>query len=499
MEKKGNQEIKKILDLIVRYKSFIIICVVVSLSVGLEYYVRSPKVYKASAIILYTRQKINPAVMSPDVRMQTRLFVANVSQQITSREKLEEIIKKYGLYKNYLKRHPIEDAVDMMRTHFISIRSQKGDTFEVSFQGKDPKKVMLVTNDLASKFVEENLRYREQRASETASYINDELRMAKKALDEKEAAISTYKLKYYNQMPDKLDANIRRLNALQEQRRSLQEMIQNIEKTRLMVQTQMADIQNSSWGEDESDLSESDIYAELARLRTRYTDKHPKIKELKRKLQLLKSQNRKGDESANETEDSFVDSIKFQLKNLNTQLEQLRNEEKKLDQEIKKYKKWVQEAPIREAEWAALTRDYKQLKKHYEDLVAKKIQAESVENLEKRQKGSQLKIIEYAHVPDKPYKPDFKKIMVLALAAGLGVGGGIAFLLDFIDTTFRDPEEIETYLGLPVVCSIPFVETQKTRFRKKLKAILVFFLVSGSVACFLGLFAFHWHRGDIIL
>ncbi len=496
MEKKGNQEIKKILDLIVRYKSFIIICVVVSLSIGLEYYVRSPKVYKASAIILYTRQKINPAVMSPDVRMQTRLFVANVSQQITSREKLEEIIKKYGLYKNYLKRHPIEDAVDMMRTHFISIRSQKGDTFEVSFQGKDPKKVMLVTNDLASKFVEENLRYREQRASETASYIKDELKMAKEALNKKEAAMRDYKLKYYNEMPDKLDSNIRRLNSLQDQYRKLQEIIQDLEKTRVMVQEQMTQASTSVSGNGED--TEEEILSKLAKLRAKYTENHPEIKRLKRLLREKRQMRTGVSTSDNETE-TLVGSIRAQLKKIDFQLERLRREEKDLEKEIKKYQKWVNAAPIREAEWAELTRDYEQLKKHYEDLVAKKIQAESVENLEKRQKGSQLKIIEYAHVPDKPYKPDFKKIMVLALAAGLGVGGGIAFLLDFIDTTFRDPEEIETYLGLPVVCSIPFVETQKTRFRKKLKAILVFFLVSGSVACFLGLFAFHWHRGDIIL
>ena len=88
-------------------------------------------------------------------------------------------------------------------------------------------------------------------------------------------------------------------------------------------------------------------------------------------------------------------------------------------EQIEKYMTWIEAAPVREAEWTDLTRDYSQLSDHYSQLVEKNILANSAYSLETRQKGSQFKIIEPAHFPEKPFHPDFLQIMLMALGIGL--------------------------------------------------------------------------------
>ncbi|MCK9502524.1 MAG: hypothetical protein M0Q52_11945, partial [Lascolabacillus sp.] len=129
----------------------------------------------------------------------------------------------------------------MMRKSHIETRFlQGGDVFEVSYQGSDQNKVLRVTNALAARFIEENIRLRQELASQTSSYVKDELEMAKESLDKKEILMRDYKLKYYNEMPDQLVNNMNRLNALQVQYQNNQTSSHELERTRLLVQEQIS-------------------------------------------------------------------------------------------------------------------------------------------------------------------------------------------------------------------------------------------------------------------
>ena len=123
--------------------------------------------------------------------------------------------------------------------------------------------------------------------------------------------------------------------------------------------------------------------------------------------------------------------------------------------QIAKYQRWIEAVPVREAEWNALTRDYTELRRHYDQLVAQNLQAQSAENLEHSQKGSKFKIVDSARLPVKPFSPNFLKILLVALATGFALGVGPIFILDFIDTSFKDVGDLEEYIGVPVICAIP--------------------------------------------
>ena len=142
---------------------------------------------------------------------------------------------------------------------------------------------------------------------------------------------------------------------------------------------------------------------------------------------------------------------------------------------------------------------YNQLSSHYQELVAKNIQANSAETLERRQKGSQFKIVDPAHFPEKPYFPDFINIMLLALGIGLGTGGALALGLEFLDTSFRDAHDLETFLDLPVACSIPVIRTNIEKRRKFMHSAILLVLFLFSLSILGGGIAYLWYKGIVVI
>lgn len=66
-----------------------------------------------------------------------------------------------------------------------------------------------------------------------------------------------------------------------------------------------------------------------------------------------------------------------------------------------------------------------------------------------------VKIIESVKLPEKPVSPNKKMNVAIAFLLGLMISVGIAFLLEFMDNTFKTKEQLEQILGIPVIGTIP--------------------------------------------
>jgi uncharacterized protein involved in exopolysaccharide biosynthesis len=88
-------------------------------------------------------------------------------------------------------------------------------------------------------------------------------------------------------------------------------------------------------------------------------------------------------------------------------------------------------------------------------LLKKSQEAQQAENLERRQKGEQFKIIDPARIPEKPYRPDMTKILLIGLALGFFGGVAVAFFREQMDRSFRDAEDLQVTLGFKVLANIP--------------------------------------------
>ncbi len=526
MENQQRQQLKKYLDLLAFHWKLIIVCLLVSVTAGLVVYLQMPKVYECTALLSYERQQINPAKMAPErTNQRLRDTVSTLSDIVVSRNNLENIIHQFALYPKERQRLPIEDVIEMMREHIAIKPSSRGDTFTVSFEGGDQDKVMKVTNALAAKFIEENLRYREERATETSKYTQDELNLAKTVLDKKEQIMRDYKLKYYNEMPDQRESNLARLNSLHEQYQGTQDSIQDLERTKVMIQEQInlrkrlaaagagtvpaGTVQNAGThnGQPESPWQRLQrLRSHLDALQVKYTDKHPEVRRTKQLIARLEAdlEGRKppsgsGSSLRHRAQDPEIAQQQIQLREISINIENLKAEQEAIRAEIAKYEKWIAAAPVREAEWNTLTRDYDELRRHYDYLVAQNLQASSVEHLERKQKGSKFKIVDPAHYPDSPFKPNFVKIMLVAVAAGLLLGVGSVLVLDFIDTTFKDVDDLERYLDLQVVSSVPYLERFDEISKQKIRQLLWVGGIVLSLLLLLGSIVYFWRQGQIII
>jgi hypothetical protein len=63
-------------------------------------------------------------------------------------------------------------------------------------------------------------------------------------------------------------------------------------------------------------------------------------------------------------------------------------------------------------------------------------------------------------------------MFLMALALGLGLGGGLAYLVEMMDTSYRSPDEIQKHLKLPILVSIPYRHTELEIRGRKRKEIL---------------------------
>jgi Mrp family chromosome partitioning ATPase len=102
-----------------------------------------------------------------------------------------------------------------------------------------------------------------------------------------------------------------------------------------------------------------------------------------------------------------------------------------------------------------LDRDYANMQENYQDLLSKRLNARIAENLEKRQKGERFRILDPANLPSMPEGPERLLIVLAGLVIGLGLGCGLAFVIEQWNLTFRRSEDAEVSLGFPILATIP--------------------------------------------
>jgi uncharacterized protein involved in exopolysaccharide biosynthesis len=222
---------------------------------------------------------------------------------------------------------------------------------------------------------------------------------------------------------------------------------------------------------------------QLETLQMRYTENHPDVRRVQAMIDKLEAKEEKAQEEAAEAAarepdpllepgepdmagpdmNAFMpsagDMLKPQLEQVNYEIQNIRADIAKTKQQIDLYQRRVEETPRIEQEVLELKRDYANLKELYDSLLSRKLEAEISVSMEKKQKGEQFRILDPAKRPEIPIEPDIRRIFLLTIALGLGLGGGLAYGIEILNTSFRNPEEASESLGLPVLITLPLCLT----------------------------------------
>ena len=496
---------KSIIDLIVKRRWIIAIPFCLAMIVGIGLAIKLPRIYEASTLILIQPQKVPQEYVQSIVTTDPGERISTLSQQIMSRTNLEKIIDEFKLFQGpeYDKLY-VEDKISSLRKNILvtvsNDKRRNNDAFTISYQGKDPQIVMRITNTLASFFIDENLRLREAQAVGTSDFLDDELVVMKKRLEEVETQLKNYREAYMGELPEQLESNLRILDRLQEH---AGESLQSLSEAKIRlaaIQNEAADMKAryASTANEPTDIMESNdpeqLKAQLENLLNRYTERHPDVARLKARIKFLEDQQKAAAAAIDDGNGQTVDSEVPVPAEMRIQMLEIKNEMRRLEMDIadtnKKiayYQQRIENTPKREQELLSLKRDYDNIQASYNSLLSRKLEAEIAVNMERKQKGEQFRVLDNARLPEKPIKPDMKKLFAMVVAAGLGIGAGFAFLLEYLDSTLKRPDEIEADMQLAVLCTVPEIIDRKTKVKRMVEHVCFGFfalLSVGLLACF---------------
>lgn len=470
----------------------------------------APRQYKASTLILVSPQRIPEAFVQATVTSRVEERLQSIAQEVLSRTRLEQIISELKLYQKEQRTLSREETVALMQKDIkVELPTKKDEKgyFTISYIGHDPNIVTTVANRLGSQFIEENLKIREMQAVGTSEFLANELTSVKEKLDHLEAAVAQYKRRHMGELPEQRESNIKILEQLQNQYQRVGESLRAAQDRKLFLQKQLTDMEMAivSLGDggyekegrpslgkpsylqkERTSLSPtaetaSEVIGErkgsyesqresltriLDGLQARYTDNHPDVITVKKNLADLEARKdekgAKDKKGANDVKrDPRYRELKNQLDYTDQEIARLKESERDAVRQIDKYRTRIEQTPAREQDMASLMREHQSTKENYERLLQKSQSAQQAENLEKRQKGEQFRIIDPARVPEKPFSPDIPQILLIGLFAGIGGGFGLAFLREQLDRSFRESGDVEITLGLKVLATIPRIEEKK--------------------------------------
>lgn len=446
----------------------------------------APRQYKASTMVLVSPQRVPEAFVQATVTSKVEERLQTIAQEVMSRTRLEQIISEYRLYEKEKKDLSREEVIALMQKDIkVELPTKKEETkgfFSISYISSDPNLATTVANRLASLFIEENLKIREQQAVGTTEFLANELNTSKERLDQIETAVAKYKQQFMGQLPEQRETNLKILEQLQNQYQRVGENLRAAQDRKLILQKQLAEIDQpigmqstpakpTAQGQGtDKDSSASDVVGgsyetqkealtrNLEDLQAKYTANHPDVIVAKRKLtDLEKKKDSDGFKKAAAAvkQDPRYRELSNQLALTDLDIKRFKEEERYISEQIGKYRGRIEQTPAREQDMASLLRQYQSTKEAYERLSKKSQEAQQAENLEKRQKGEQFRVIDPARTPEKPFKPDIPKILLISLLAGLAGGFGLAFLREQMDRSFHDAGDVEVALGLKVLATIP--------------------------------------------
>ncbi len=502
-------DIQDYLEIGLRRRWYIIIPFVFSIILAFAVYKYLPKVYKATTLILVQSQRIPENYVRATLTEPVTDRLNTISQEILSRTRLEKVISEFNLYPDMLNKFRMEEIVDMMRTK-IGVRVEQESAFSISFEGKEPSTVMMVTNKLASMFIEENLRSRESRAEGTSEFISKELQTMEGRLKKRENEVRRYKERNMGQLPQQIEANLNILGRLQEQYKTTSENLRAAEDRMVLIQNQIEQLMDRQVLRETSSkslsgqrgsaqrediriepMSEDPLVAQLNGLKrdlnnaqSIYTGSHPDVVDLKRKIASLEAKvterpkkqaelwGQQGEAVAegnlpdpspvlDATTQGLITQYNEKFRDTRSEAQRLKEEVINLKEQIAMYQKRIEDTPKKEQEMVNLNRDYDLLMGQFQSLMGKKYDAQMAENLERKQQGEQFKILDPARLPEKPFKPNRDGLLALGALLGLGIGLGLAWFRESMDRSFYELSDLETYLGLPVLASIPNLKEER--------------------------------------
>lgn len=410
----------------------------------------SPK-YRSSTLIFVESEKVPENFVQKMATESMTRRVQTVRQEVLSRTRLEQVITDEKPYSAREGVESMSDSVERMRRS-INVQTKGADAFLIEFVHTDPHTAARVANRLAALFIQEAESEREKQAVEGFEFIDSQLKETRAVLESKEEAVRRFKEQNLGNLPEQLSTNVSTLQRLQMEQQTVAES--------LGAAQARADLLRQALKDDQSSVRRVDVptqlgqlRSQLADLRTRYTDQHPDVQGVVRRIREMEQASPKPDLPTSERDPGS--STSAQLQRVEAEVEALRAKRLDVEARIQRIQGRVDSVPRTEQQLATMTRDYGQLQETYLSLLKKQMEARMAEKMEQRWKGDRFKVLDPAHVAERHFTPNRPLFALVGLVGGLGLGLAAAFAAEILDHSIKCAEDMQELFPQPLLVVVP--------------------------------------------
>jgi succinoglycan biosynthesis transport protein ExoP len=450
-----------------------------------------PPKYTSETVILVEQQKVPEQFVMPNVQVDLQERLQSITQQVLSRSRLLAIINSLHLYQGLFFSSPDDQIMQMrkdIKLDLVQAPSRNGGpgaltAFKVSYVADKPQIAQQVNTQLATLFIDENVRASQQQSESTTNFLDSQLTAAAAALAAQEKKMKEYEAAHVGELPEQLQSNLQILNGAQGQ---LQATIDARDKA-LQQQAMLNSLatQYDAMGVTESTAAMPQasaqqiafLKAQLAELESKYTPDHPDVKKLKDTI--AKTEAMQKDTAETEPGDASKDGekastspaqlqamtpvmqIQSQLKANKLEIQSREALIAKLEAKVNQYQARLNATPERQQELSDIMRNYDESKKNYDALLGKTMASSLATSLNRQQQGDQFRIIDPPSLPDKASFPDRFKFSLAGLGAGLVLAFVFGVGMEFVDDRIRSETDLIDASTLPVLAEIPPLPTER--------------------------------------
>src|SRR5438876_9480503 len=483
-----------------------------------------PDTYLSYAVMRITPSQVSDRIVPTNFNLHMQDRMSTMLQDVTSRSKLIDMIKKFNLYPSEQAKRPLEDIVEDMRlsvkiepVETTRTQQQKsvGSAFRIAFQYLNKTDAQKVVQEMVNSFMSQNIVDRRAKSRITTEFLSEEVKGAKANLDSIENELIAFKQRNAGKLPEELQANLQMQNSYQQQLHAVQEVLNRNQQDKMMLETSLqnlksqlntveiaeveaaakskTEVKNERLADAEKRVAAAE--AQLAEMRDQLLPGHPDLKNGVTRLETIKQErDRIAAQVAAEEEKASKQAVpapvpqkrinpialknraevEAQIKTTQARIHafELDSEErvkmqKSIFDSLKSISERIQANPLTQGEYARLTRDYNLAKERYDDLSGKKSSSEVANRLEDRSAGEQLEVLDQASLPQKPSDPNRWLIVGAGTCIGLVLGLFLAGAQEVKDSTMKGLKDVRAYSNLNILSSIPLLENALLVRRKR--------------------------------
>lgn len=420
------------------------------------YLVRAPRVYEAS-LILQVEQEEQKILNIQRVQQEdpTSLeFLKTVEQTLQSRTLFDRVIDTNNLATDERFSKPSDGEPRLTREQLVNrlvkmveVKLRKGSRLiDVNVEHTDPELAARIANSLVDQFLGQNYEYNSSTADHAFNFLKNEEVRLKARLEQSERAMQEYKEETKSVSLED------RQNVVVEKLKELNQRVTEAKSIRITAET--AYNQAQGLGNNVSalmflpavtaDPTVADIRSnigrlesELANLRQRYKERHPRFIQVASQLA--------------EWKNSLTNAILNIPEGIRSRYESARAAEAALEIALRDQEAAALELNKRSLVYNKLAREVDSDRALYESVLNRIKET----TLTKDIKPSKIRIVQQAQAPETPVKPHKVKVALLGALVGLGGGILLALFLSSLDRSLKTVDQTEEFLGVPVVSAIP--------------------------------------------